>query len=245
MKKIGLALGGGAVLGAAHVGIIRALSEKDYEVKQIAGTSIGAMVGAFYAFGKDWKEIQEIASELEWIDISNISLSKFGLLNNDKMGDLIQKHIGDKLIEDAQIPLSIVATDVSDGSKVVLTSGSVAEAVRASTCIPGIFEPVEIDGKLLIDGGVAENVPIKTVKGATNAFAVGVDLNYRNTYSTPINVIEVVLNSFHFLMQKSDRLQTESADLLLKPDLSSFNRTEMSQIDALIDKGYEEALKFL
>ena len=93
-KKIGLALGGGAVLGAAHVGVLRALKENNIEVSYIAGTSIGAFVGAFYAFGKNWEDINKIASELKWIDITGISLSRYGLLSNEKMGVLIKKHIG-------------------------------------------------------------------------------------------------------------------------------------------------------
>lgn len=94
-KKIGLALGGGAVLGAAHIGVLRALEEFDISASYIAGTSIGAFVSAFYAFGKRWHEIEKIASDLKWLDVSGISLSRFGLLSNEKLGDLISEHIGD------------------------------------------------------------------------------------------------------------------------------------------------------
>ncbi len=245
MKDVGLALGGGAVLGAAHIGAIRAIGESDIKVNHIAGTSIGALVATLYAFNKDWKEMKEIASELNWIDISQLALSRFGLLSNDKLGDLIIKHIGDKNIEDADIPLALVATDVVNGEKVVLKKGSVAEAVMASTSIPGIFKPVEIDSKMLIDGGVAENVPVKTVRAMSDDYVIGVDLNSQHTYEKPDNVLDVILNSFHFLMQKSDRLQTEDADLLIKPDLSEFNRSDMSQTDELVKQGYEESKKIL
>lgn len=241
MKDVGLALGGGAVLGAAHIGVIRAIGESDIRVNHIAGTSIGALVAALYAFNKDWKEMKEIASELNWIDISQLALSRFGLLSNDRLGDLIIEHIGDKNIEDADIPLALIATDVVNGKKVVLQKGSVAEAVMASTSIPGIFKPVEIDGQMLIDGGVAENVPVKTVRDMSDDYVIGVDLNSQHTYEKPENVLDVILNSFHFLMQKSDRLQTKGADLLIKPDLSGFNRSDMSQTDELVKQGYEES----
>lgn len=119
MKKIGLALGGGAVLGAAHVGVLKAIEEFDIEISYIAGTSIGAFVAAFCAFGKTPAEIEEIALKLTWMDISGISLFKNGLLSNEKLGDLISEHIGDKKIENAKIPLAMIATDISSGKKVV------------------------------------------------------------------------------------------------------------------------------
>jgi NTE family protein len=245
MKKIGLALGGGAVLGAAHVGTLRALKEFNIEISSIAGTSIGAFVAAFYAFGKQWEEIEKIASELSWIDITGLSLSRYGLLTNEKIGKLVTKHIGDKNIEDAEIPLAMVATDITSGKKVVIKKGSVANAVMASTCIPGIFNPTEINGKMLVDGGVVENVPVNTVKGMGAEYIIGVDLNAKHSYAKPENILEVILNSFHYLMQQSEKLQTEKADLLITPNLSDFNRSNTDQVDKLIKKGYEDSIKML
>ena len=245
MKNIGLALGGGAVLGAAHVGALRAIDEFDIEINYITGTSIGAFVAAFVAFGKDWKDIKKIASELKWIDITGISLSRYALLSNEKLGELIVEHIGDKNIQDSDIPLAMVATDVSGGGKVILDKGSVAEAVMASTCIPGLFKPVEINKQMLVDGGVVENVPVKTVKQMGAEYIIGVDLNAKHTYEKPDSILDVIINSFHFLMQQSDKFQTEGADLLIKPDLSEFNRSEMNQVDDLMKKGYEDSKKVL
>ena len=244
-KEINLALGGGAVLGASHVGVIRALLEKEYQIKNIAGTSIGAFVGALMAFDKTLEEIEKIASDLKWMDISSMTLSKFGLLSNEKLGNLIKEHIGDKKIEDASIPLSLVATNIESGEKVVLTKGSLAEGIMASTAIPGIFKPVEIDGQLLVDGGIVENVPVETVQDMSDGFSVAVDLNSKHDYERPGNIIEVIINSLHFLMQKSDAMQGERADLLIKPNLSEFNRSDMDQIDQLIKKGYEDTKALL
>lgn len=245
MKKTGLALGGGAVLGAAHVGTLRAIDEFDIEINYVAGTSIGAFVAAFFAFGKNWKEIKEIAAELKWIDITGISLSRYGLLSNEKLGELIIKHLGNKNIEDADIPLAIVATDVTSGEKVILDKGTLADAVMASTCIPGIFKPVEINEKMLVDGGIVENVPINTTMKMGAEYVIGVDLNSKHKYDKPDNILDVIMNSFHFLMQQTDKLQTEDADLLIKPDLSTFNRSDINQIDDLIEKGYEDSRKVL
>lgn len=244
-KKIGLALGGGAVLGAAHVGVLKAIKEFELEIDYISGTSIGAFVAAFYAFGKNWQEIEEIASELTWLDITKISLSRYGLLSNGKLGELIIENIGDNNIEDANIPLAIIATNAANGEKIILDKGSIANSVMASTCIPGLFKPVEMGDLMLLDGGIVENVPIKTVKEMGAEFVIAVDLNAYQTYENPDNIIDVVLNSFNFIMKKSDELQTKAADLLIQPDLSAFNRSDTNQVDDLIKQGYEDAKKML
>jgi NTE family protein len=241
----GAALGGGAVLGAAHVGTVRAIEELNIRIHYIAGTSIGAFVAAFYAFGKNWKELEKIASVMNWLDITGISLSRYGLLSNEKLGDMVIEQIGDKNIEDSEIPLAMVATDITTGEKVILKKGSVAQAVRASTCIPGIFMPVEIDGQMLVDGGVVENVPVNTVKEMGAEYVIGVDLNAKYSYEKPDNILDVILNSFNFLMLQSDKLQTDNADLLIKPDLSSFNRSDTDQVDELMKKGYEDSINVL
>lgn len=245
MKDIGLALGGGAVLGAAHVGVLRAIDEFDIKIKYISGTSIGAFVAAFFAFGKNWKEIKQIATELKWIDITGISLSRYGLLSNEKLGKLILEHIGDKNIQDSDIPLAMIATDVTSGEKIILDKGPVADAVMASTCIPGIFKPIEKNGRMLVDGGIVENVPINTIKGMGAEYVIGIDLNAKHKYDKPDNILDVIINSFHFLMKKSVKLQKEDADLLIEPDLAAFNRSDMSQVDKLMEKGYEDSKKAL
>ncbi len=245
IKNTGLALGGGAVLGAAHVGVLRALEEIDFKVNYITGTSIGAFVAAFVAFGKNWREIEEIASELKWFDITRVTLSKYGLLSNEKLGDLIIKHIGDRNIEDSEIPLAMIATDITTGEKVILNKGSVANAVMASTCIPGIFKPVEIDGRVLVDGGIVENVPINTIKRLGAEYVIGVDLNANRKNEKPDNIIDVLLNSFHFIMKQNILFQTEAADLLLQPDLSKYNMANMEHVQDIMDKGYDDAQKSL
>lgn len=245
MKKIGLALGGGAVLGAAHIGVLKALSEEEIKINYITGTSIGAFVASLVAFGKTWEEIEKIAIELKWMDISGISLSKFALLNNEKLGELIVKHIGNKNIEESNIPLAMIATDISSGEKIVLEKGSVATAVMASACIPGIYKPVEIDGKMLVDGGIVENVPIKTARKIGAKFVIAVDLNAKNTFQKPTNILDVMLNSFQLLTFQVDKIQTKKADLLIQPDLSSFSGSDTKQVQNLIQKGYEETSLFL
>lgn len=244
-KKIGLALGGGAVLGAAHVGVLKALEEFEIKVSFVAGTSIGAFIGALIAFGKNSEEIEEIVKELNWLDISSVSLSQYGLLSNKKLGNVINECIGKTDMTSAEIPLAMVATDITSGQRVILKDGNVASAVMASTCIPGIFVPVEMKDKLLVDGGIVENVPVSVLKDMGADIIIGVDLNSKLRQSKPRNIIEVLLRSFDLTLQAATKLQVEQADFLIAPDLSNFNMINIKQVPDLIEKGYEEATKRL
>lgn len=244
-KKIGLALGGGAVLGAVHVGVLKALEEKNIKINAICGTSAGAIVAALYAFGKTPQEIEKIVVEFEWKKLSSLTLSKYGILSNEKIGEIIKLNIGDKKFKDANIPLGMMATDIATGEKIILDKGSVADAVVASTCIPGIFIPVEIGGRFLVDGGIVENVPLSCLKNKDVDYLIGVDLVPERSYKKPENVIEVLYNSFNFLVKINKKAQTKEADLTIKPDLSEYNAVDMSQIKELIDLGYEETKKII
>lgn len=239
--EVGLALGGGAVLGAAHAGVLRALEDHQIKIKCMAGTSIGALVAVLYAFGKSWKEISDIAEGLKWLDITAVSFSKFGLLSNEKLGDLIRKEIGEVDLKEARIPVAVVASDITTGEKVVIDRGNVAEAVMASTCIPGIFIPSEINGVMLVDGAFAENVPVSVVRDLGADFVIGVDLNECYSSRKPENIFEVILNTFVFTIRTATKLQTTKTDLMISPNLSSFNMIDTDQVPGLIAKGYESA----
>lgn len=239
-KKIGLAFGGGAVLGASHLGVLRALDEYDIRVDMVAGTSIGAFVAALHAFGRTWEEIKDMVHDLEWLDVYRISLSKYALLTNEKLGALLTESIGSVRLEEAPIPLAVVATDIVNGEKVVITQGSVADAVMASSCIPGVFEPVEVDGRLLVDGGVVENVPLTPLRDMGADFLVGAQLS-TTPRERPDNIVQVLVNSFLFALKVATDLQVEEADLILRPDLTEFSMFDTSQVEKLIDVGYEEA----
>ncbi len=244
-KKTGLALGGGAVLGAVHVGVLKVLKEKNITIDCISGTSIGAFIAALYAFGVSADDIEEVSKDLRWLDISEISLSKYGLMDNEKFGELLIEQIGDKNIEDANIPLRIIATDIASGEKVILEKGNLADAVRASACLPGIFKPVEIDGRLLVDGGIVENVPVTPLVDMGADHIIGVMLTVSAAAKRPEHIIEVMLNTFEFMITNISKPYLKDANVLIKPDLSSFDKVDTDQISDLIKKGYEEAKKML
>jgi NTE family protein len=244
-KKIGLALGGGGALGAAHIGVLKALQESGIQVGCISGTSAGALVASLYAFGKNWEELAEIAKQIKWMEISKLSLSRYGLLSNEKLRVLLKESIGEVCIENAQIPLAIVATDIATGEEVVLYEGDVAKAVMASTCIPGIYVPIEMEGRLLVDGGIVENVPVSPLKKLGADVIIGVNLNAGRRKHKPKNIIEVLLRSFDFMLKAATRLQAEWADLIIAPDLTEYSMYDMNRTEDLLEEGYRAARRSL
>ena len=245
MKKTGLGLGGGAILGVAHVGVLRAITELNIPVSMVSGTSIGAFIAALFAFGKSWQEIRDIAFDLDWLDVSGLALSQYGLLSNKKFGQVVTEVLGHKNIEDASIPLSMIATDIGTGKKVVFTEGDVASAVMASSCIPGIFRPVDYAGALLVDGMLMENVPVSHLVESGAESVICVDLLARHAFTRPNNIIGVLLNAFYSSITNATAIQIESADLSIFPDLSAFNLIDFDQVPDLLDAGYRAALPAL
>jgi NTE family protein len=245
-KKIGLALGGGVVLGAAHIGVLQAIQELGIQVDIITGTSIGAFLAALYAFGKPWDAIEAIAMDLEWFDMASLVLSQYGLLSNSKLGAIMDNIIGDVQFEDAFIPLGMVASNVVTGERVKLTSGAVGESVMASSCIPGIFTPVNIAGDMLIDGGLLENVPIMLTREMGAECIIAVDLfTASHSHRPPENLFDLLMNTYYSAMRYAARPYNEYADVLITPDLSEFNLVNTDQVPALARVGYLAAMEQL
>lgn len=242
-KKTGLALGGGAALGPAHIGVLKALKEKEISVDCISGTSIGAFIAALYAGGVSVEKMDEMAHSIDWLDITELTLSRMGLLSNNKLADIVGDLIGEKNIEDLDIPLAIVTTDITAGKKYIFKEGPVSLAVTASSCVPGIFSPVEYKDKLFVDGGVLENVPISPLKSMDADMIIGVDLNKHEDYKAPENIFEVIYNSLNILLVNATQVQTNEADFLICPDLSGFSLTRIERVDEMIRRGYDSALK--
>lgn len=245
-EKLGIALGGGAVLGAAHIGVLEALEERGINPGFISGTSIGAFVGSLYAFGLSIEKLKEIALELDWLDVTSFKLSKMGLLGNDRIGKLILDNLGKKRIEDAEIKLSIVATDITNGNKVVLTEGPVFKAVMASTCLPGIFIPVEWDDLLLVDGVLSENVPISPLRDMGAEVVIAVDLTTNRDFKRPKDIIDVLSNTFDIGLNNMIVKQLEDdRTVMIQPKLSAYNKADTRKTKDLIVEGYEEASRIL
>ncbi|PKD43800.1 patatin-like phospholipase family protein [Rhodohalobacter barkolensis] len=244
--KLGIALGGGAALGAAHVGILRALFEKGIRPEFISGTSIGAFVAAHIAFGTSVKKLEEIALDLDWLDITGFKLSKFGILSNKKLGKSILDQIGKVHIEDADIPLSMISTDITTGKKVVLNKGPLYKGVMASTCLPGVFVPVEWDNMLLVDGVLCENIPVSPLREMGAKDIIAVDLTTNREYKRPDDIVDVLVNTFDIGLNNMIKQQIQDDEIfMIQPKLSAYNKSDTSQTGKLIEEGYEAAMNLL
>ncbi len=245
-KKTGLALGGGAALGAAHIGVLKAFREKGIKPDCISGTSIGAFVGAHVAFGTPVEKMEEIALEFDWMDVTAFKLSKMGLLSNERLGKRILNDLGKVKIEDAQIPLAMIATDISTGEKVVLKKGPLYKAVMASTCLPGIFTPVDWDGRLLVDGGLCENVPVSPLREMGAERIIAVDLIANRSYKRPENVADVLVNTLAMAQHKMfNEYKDDDGVMWIRPSLGAYNMADTGKAGKLIEEGYKAAMKAL
>ena len=244
-KEVGLALSGGAVLGTAHIGVLQALDDAGVRVTHLTGSSMGALVAAFYAFGLSGKEIESIAEALRWPDVTRFSPSKLGLLSQKKLRDTFRKHLGDVRIEDAGIRLALVATDIANGERVVMTDGDLATAACASACFPGVFLPVERDGRLLVDGGLVESLPLSPLRRWGVETIVAVDVYMGRTLHRPRNLMELLGNTADIILANMSRHEAVAADLLITPDLQGFSRTDLKDTPLLIRQGYAAAAEAL
>jgi NTE family protein len=244
-KKIGLALGSGAARGFAHLGVLKVLEDEGIPIDYISGCSIGSIIGALYCSGMEIDEIMELAEEIEpwrWIDIS---VPRMGLILGKKIEDLVHKYTGGKRFEELDIPLSIVATNLCDGQRVVFNSGYVYRAVRASIAIPGIFTPVEENGKILADGGIVDPVPVDLVKWMGADIIVGVNLGIKIGEKKIQNIYDVIIQSIDIMQDEIIRLRGIEADLLINPDLKSINPVTFNQVKECFEIGRKAALEVM
>lgn len=238
--KVGLALSGGSALGIAHIGAIKALRENKVPIDFLSGTSAGAIVATALAFGVPLKKMIEMSRRLSWSNLSRFGYSKLGLNSNAPVGDIISEMIGrGAKIEDAKIPLAIIATDIDTGEKVIFRKGSVAQAVMASTCLPGFFIPTKVGGKKLVDGGLTENLPLSPLKKMGAEIRIGVDLGHFRTFKKTHNILDVITNSYNILIKPQENISPHDAEVLIEPHLEAFHSSDFKKVDALMDAGYQ------
>jgi len=239
-SKIGLALGGGGARGIAHIGVLKALEESNIHISYISGTSIGALVASYYAFGKNINDIKEIGKNLNFTSVIGFSLHKKGIFSTKSIESMIIRDLGNVNIEDAIIPLSICTTDISSGEQVVLRHGNLAKAVCASTAIPGIFIPIEIENRTLIDGGISENVPISLLDKMGAGITLGINLNGSQSYPAPKDMITIMGNAIDIAIDLRTKDQLRKADFVISLNLEKYSRLDNSkQFEEIYNEGYQ------
>lgn len=244
--KIGLALGGGFARGLAHIGVLKVLEENRIPIDFVAGTSVGALVGAAYCSGISPKELEEIAYLVRFKDFARWTLSRLGFASNDRMANFLARFLKVKTFEELRIPLSVSATDFATGEPVTLRSGRLIEAVRASCAYPGMFLPVQVDGRLLIDGMLAHPVPAGPVRelGAERVIAVYLAAHWVNLQG-PRHVFDIIGQCFSIAQQRMSAAWQASADLVLEPDVRGFSYDAFDHACDLIASGEESAQRAL
>lgn len=239
----GLALGGGAVFGIAHLGALKALEEHGFRPTHITGTSIGAIMASLYAFGYKPEAIRDMCSELDWWHVSSFGWSKYGIMNNSAMGDFVRCSIGDRDFSESPYPMAFIATDLASRTKVILDQGDVATAAMTSACVPGLYSPIERGDQLLVDGGLVENVPISPLKGWGVDFVMGIDLNGSQRRREPGGMFDALVTAFDIAIDSHTRTQLAEADYVLSLDLADYDRTDPDQSDELFQEGYDACRK--
>jgi NTE family protein len=234
-KKIGLALGGGVARGPAHIGVLSVLEEAHVPIDCVAGTSAGSVVGAVFAAGLDLAQIRSLARQMTWQQITRPVWPRRGLVSFEPMEPWIDRYLGDLNLEDLPIPLAAVTTDLHTGEPVVLREGRLATAVRASSSVPGVVEPVEMNGRLLCDGGVSANVPIDAARQLGADYVIGVDL-FAPEYNGRGGPLGVGFSAVETLIRNSGG-GVAKADCLIVPAIDDHSYLRFDQCDAYIALG--------
>lgn len=238
-RKIGVALGGGAAKGIAHIGVLKAFDDRGVEIDYIAGTSVGAIIATYYAFGKNLDQINDLGDKLKVKTIMSLVMDRKGFMSSEPIRKMILEDIGDVDIEDANIPLGICTTDIIKGESVVFTSGKLVEVICASIAVPGIFAPVEYAGRILVDGGITQNVPVYALEQMGAGITVGVNLNSFREYPQVDTLVDIVKNAFDIAIDQTTKDQLKSADIDISIDLRTYSRLDNSMYkERLINEGY-------
>jgi NTE family protein len=240
--RIGLALGGGAARGIAHIGVLKYLEERNVKPCCIAGTSAGSIVGAFYCSGMPVEKIGQVIAEMSWRDLVRLTLPRKGVIKSSRLLRLIEEHIGDTTFQELKIPLLINAVDLLSGEEIVISEGSVARAVEASSAIPGIFTPVRLGNHLFVDGGLLDNVPVTLMLDRNIDFIIAVDVGAQKLLQKePKTIFEVLIQSFDIVRRHRDMPAHKYADKMIEPCLEEFAIWDTSKAELMIKRGYEAA----
>ncbi len=235
---IGLALGGGFARGIAHIGVIKVLEAEAIPIQFVAGTSVGALIGAAYCSGVCCDELEDIALQVRFKHFASWTLSRYGFASNQRMIGFLNRILKVKTFEELRTPMAVTATDFSNGDAVVFRSGPLVDPVRASCAYPGMFLPVKISGRLLIDGMLAHPVPSVPLRemGAARVLAVHLKGNWMNG-DGPRHLFDVIGQCFAIAQDKTSDRWRQASDLVIEPDVTGFKYDDFERTGDLIRAG--------
>ncbi|NQW92982.1 MAG: patatin-like phospholipase family protein [Polaromonas sp.] len=238
-QKIGLALGGGAARGFAHVGVIAVLEEAGLKPQLIVGTSAGSLVAALYASGKTSAQLQQTALNMEEVAITDWMLPIIGrgMFRGDALARYVNELVSSRLIENMAIPLGIVATDLGSGNAVLFQKGDTGTAVRASSAVPAVFVPVKINGRDYVDGGLVSPVPVRFARQMGADVVIAVDISNPPEANTPDGTLQILLQTFAIMGKSINQYELAGADVVVRPSLVGLKSADFTSRQRAIDAG--------
>ncbi|PTT82662.1 esterase [Pelomonas sp. HMWF004] len=239
--RLGLALGGGAARGFAHIGVIQVLEENGIKVDLVAGTSAGSLVAALYASGKGGKEMQTLAEGMDEGAITDWSFPLRGLIRGEALARFIRDKTGGKGIEQMALPLGIVATDLSDGAPILFRSGDTGTAVRASSAVPAVFQPVKIGQREYVDGGLVSPVPVRFAREMGAQLVVAVDITSPPEKNPPGDAFRMLMQTFSIMGRSINTFELKDADIVMRPQLDGVGSADFTARRRAIQAGREAA----
>ena len=243
--KIGLALGGGAARGFAHVGVIKTLEAHGIVPDLVAGTRAGAVVGALYAAGNDGFALQKLAHKLDESKISDWSLPDRGVLKGDALQKFINEVVGQRPLEGLKKPFGAVATDLASGEGILFRTGNTGQAVRASATVPGVFRPVPISGREYVDGGLSSLIPVRHARQMGADVVIAVDISARPGNQNVRGTLDILLQTFTIMGQNMAHYELKDADVVIRPKVGNVGSTDFSARHDAILEGEQAALAAL
>ncbi len=239
--KIGLALGGGAARGFAHIGVIKALEAQGIVPDIVVGTSAGSVVGALYASGMRGFDLQQVALQMEEAMVADWTLPDRGVLKGEALQAFINQRVGDRNIQQLPRPLGVVATDLQSGELVLFRRGNTGMAVRASSAVPGMFQPVEISGREYVDGGLTSPVPAQSARAMGADFVIAVDISNVQRAEKLSGTLDVLLQTFAIMGHAISRHELEDADVVIRPKTATVSSTDFAGRHLAILEGEKAA----
>ena len=247
--KVGLALGAGAARGLTHIGVLEVLEEHGVHIDFVAGCSMGAVIGCMFASGTPAREIHSVVSDSlgkgAW-KLFDITLPRIGLIKGNNIDTLITKLTGDRNIEEMKIPFVTVSACLENGELKVFDSGKATDAVRASISLPGVFEPVILDNKTYVDGGILVRTPVNVVRKMGAEIVIAVDVGYRGELrSSPKNIIDMMIYSFELQQWEAMRSVETDADITVVVNTDNIGPTEFAKVEESVGIGRAAALSVI
>jgi NTE family protein len=243
--SLGLALGGGAARGFAHIGVIQVLEENGIYPQMVAGTSAGSLVAAMYAAGNNGAALVRLAREMDESSITDWTFPLRGVIRGEALANYVRKQTAGKLIEQLAMPLGIVATDLASGEAVLFRRGDIGTAVRASSAVPSVFQPVKIGTREFVDGGLASPVPVLYAREMGAQVVIAVDISSPPSGNAPQDALSMLLQTFAIMGKSINTWELKTADLVIRPDLSAVKGSDFSARMVAVEAGRKAALAAL